>query len=918
MKKVKIIIGILITLFITVTLYFTIYKNDNIHASGMKAVNPKTAVLIEIKNYFQFTEKLRTKTNFWPELINEKAFDKLNRKMISLDSTFSKITELDALLKKHPLLISLTVVGKSSIIPTYIIELDQLSSETNFTNFLKKNLSSNAHISSKEYEDTHIFTINFKNKKQESIYYALYKGILISSPSSLLVESSIRQIDNPKSITNNHDFRKVHKTAGRNVEANFYIQFKPFSNLFNKFINKEYQKIFQNTKYLGDWLELDLNLDKSSINFNGFTQTNDSNNNYLNVFKEQDPGSLKVDNILPSNSSVFLSLNLSDLDLFTKKEEDYQNRKGKLESHKEWFTNFKKKYQFDISDALKNIVEDEITIAYTQINPLDLSQKTFFIIETDGQSQSMNALQDLLENWANKKGVDVNSLIYKHEISDAKTQLIYSFPEPNLAKMWLGSMFSHAKSNYFTFIDDYLVFGQSISDLKRFISDNERKATLVNDSFYSELKDEISSESNIHLYVSISSSKELVNSIFSPIIYSKYLESFSSLKKFQAVALQGSSTDEMFYSNIYIKYNPTIKEKPHTVWESKLDTALAIKPKIVINHRSSQKEIFVQDLNHKIYLIDRNGNILWTEKLENKIIGNVYQIDVYKNNKLQYLFNTKDKIYIIDRNGNNIDNFPINLRSNATAAIALFDYDKSRDYRMFIPCQDKKIYLYNIEGKILPGWEFGETEATVKTIIQHFRIEDRDYILSSDKNRIYILDRKGMERIELSKAVKKSLYNKFYLVYKDEIPYFASTNPNGSIFMINESGNVFEKEGISVSKEHHVIFTNLNSNKLFDLVYTDNSQMSILYDLKKKITHDFTSPISIAIPFEFSTNNTKIGVTCFEDESIYLFNPNGTVYKDFPLKGATEFSISLFKSSELRFNLITASKDGFLYNYEVP
>ena len=918
MKKVKIIISIIVTLLLSTTVYFTLLKKEDVHASGIKAVSPKSAVLIEVKNYYNFNKKLRTRTNFWPELINEKAFARLNKTMINLDSTFSQITELDILIKKHPLLISLTVVGKSNIVPTYIIELDKLSSETTFTKHLKKKLNSKAEISSKEYEHTHIFIINFKNKNQQNIYYSLYKGLLISSPSALLVESAIRQIDNPNSITNNHDFQKIYKTAGRNVDANFYIQFKPFSVLFKKFIHKDYQKTFQNTRYLGDWVELDLNMDRNSINLNGFTQTNDSNNNYLNILKEQSSGSLKVDEILPSNSSVFLSLNLSDLDLFLEKEEDYLNRKGKLQEHKEWFNNFKTKYQFNIYNALKEIVEGEITIAYTQINPLDLSQKTFFILETDGQSQTMNSLEVLLENWANKKGTDINSLIYKYPITTTKTQNIYSFPEANLAHMWLGSMFSHAKSNYFTFIDDYLVFGQSKNDLKKFIDDNELKATLMNDSFYNELKDEVSSESNIHLYANISSSKELVNSLFSPILYSKYLASFSSIKKFQAVVLQMNSSDEMFYSNIFIKYNPTIREKPHTVWESKIDTALAIKPKVVVNHRSNQKEIFVQDLNYKIYLLDRNGNILWTEKLTSQIMGDIYQIDVYRNNKLQYLFNTKDKIYIVDRNGNNIDNFPINLRAEATAGIALFDYDKSRDYRMFIPCKDKKIYVYNTEGKILPGWEFGETEATVRTIIQHFRIEDRDYILTSDKNRIYILDRKGEERIELNKSIRKSINNKFYLVYKDKLPYFASTNPNGSIFMINENGNVFEKEGIPATKEHNAIFTNLNSNKLFDIVYTDNTKMTILYDLKKKTTHDFENLISIAIPFEFSTNNTKIGITNFENEEIYLFNSNGTVYKDFPLKGATEFSISLFRTSELRFNLITGSKDGFLYNYEVP
>ena len=306
------------------------------------------------------------------------------------------------------------------------------------------------------------------------------------------------------------------------------------------------------------------------------------------------------------------------------------------------------------------------------------------------------------------------------------------------------------------------------------------------------------------------------------------------------------------------------------------------------------------------------------QKIGGKIISKVHQVDYYKNNKLQYFFNTKDKIYLIDRNGNNVEGYPIDLRAPATAGIAVFDYDGSRDYRFFIPCKDKKIYVYNIEGKILPGWTFEESEAYITTEIQHFRIKDKDYILCSDKNRIYILNRKGEDKFTFKKSIQKSINNSFYLVYKDEIPYFTSTNPNGNIFMINENGDVFEKEGIAVSKEHYITIVNINKNPLFDVVYSDKGEINILYDLKKKFNYDFDGELSRPIPFEFSTHNIKIGVTDFANRDLYLINGDGTIYKDFPLKGSSEFSISLLNNGGHKFNLIVGSSDGFLYNYEVP
>ena len=773
-----------------------------------------------------------------------------------------------------------------------------------------------AKISSREYQSTQIFTIDFKTKDQ--LFYAFYNGLFIASRSVLLVEESIRQIDNPRPITSDHNFNKVYKTSGENVDMNIYIQYKTFARLFTNFISKDYQKAFQNIKYFGNWSEVDLNIDKQSIFLNGFTQSNDSSNNYLNIFKGQSSGSLNVKEILPSNTSVIMSMNLSDFDLFIEKQALFLERKGQKESNDEWFSSFKAKYNFDIQEALHNIVENEITQAFTKINPLNLSQNTYFIIETKGQTQTMDELMPLLENWSSQNHFDINEIIYKYQIKEDETKLIYSFPKQDLACKWLGRMFDNAHTNYFTFIDDYLVFGNSIRDLKDILDKNDRQSVLENDSYFKVLQNDISSKSVVYFYANISTSKELIKRIFSPVISKQVEQNFANLRKFQAFVFQLVAEDEMLYSNILLKYNPEIREKPRTVWESKFDTILSIKPQVVINHRNHKKEIFVQDLYNSIYLINNGGKVLMNRKIGGRIISKVHQVDYYKNNKLQYFFNTKDKIYLIDRNGNNVEGYPIDLRAPATAGIAVFDYDGSRDYRFFIPCKDKKIYVYNIEGKILPGWTFEESEAYITTEIQHFRIKDKDYILCSDKNRIYILNRKGEDKFTFKKSIQKSINNSFFLVYKDEIPYFTSTNPNGNIFMINENGDIFEKEGIAVGKDHYVTIVNLNKNLLFDVVYSDKGEINILYDLKEKFNYDFDGELSRPIPFEFSTQNVKIGVTDFVNKDLYLFNGDGTIYKDFPLKGASEFSISLLNNGGRKFNLIVGSSDGFLYNYEVP
>ena len=198
-----------------------------------------------------------------------------------------------------------------------------------------------------------------------------------------------------------------------------------------------------------------------------------------------------------------------------------------------------------------------------------------------------------------------------------------------------------------------------------------------------------------------------------------------SIKKVPGIIVQFVTEGEMYYSNISLGYTSQIKEKAHTVWESLLDSTAIGKPYLTINHYTSEKEIIVQDAKNTLYLINSAGRILWKVRLEDPIMGEIYQIDYYNNGKLQYLFNTPTGIHLLDRNGNYVERYPVKLRADATNGLALFDYDKRKEYRIFVACENRKVYVYDIEGNIVPGWKFPGSEGTVQKPVQHFRIGER-------------------------------------------------------------------------------------------------------------------------------------------------------------------------------------------------
>ncbi len=270
--------------------------------------------------------------------------------------------------------------------------------------------------------------------------------------------------------------------------------------------------------------------------------------------------------------------------------------------------------------------------------------------------------------------------------------------------------------------------------------------------------------SNLFVYISPSLYLDRLSEILAPRTAEMMNRQKNVWRKIDAIAFQSTSTDDLNYFRLFTHYNSQVTEPVNTVWQSKLDTSALFKPAVVINHTNRQKEIFTQDLGNTIYLISNSGTILWKQKIEGPILSDIYQIDYYRNGKLQYLFNTADHLYLIDRNGNPVERYPVSLRQTASAGLSLFDYDHDGTIRICIPTEKKDISMYDREGKVISGWRFRGSDGVITHPVEHVRIGDRDFIIACDDVRLYLLDRQGKQRVRPTKDIMHSVRNPVYPV----------------------------------------------------------------------------------------------------------------------------------------------------------
>jgi len=883
-----------------------------------RLVSSEAAFFIDVHDPLDFLDKIREDNKIWDELSKIKAVQAFDGNLHTLDSLIKEDDALRSAIEDKRIIISAEKQGKKRIGFTFLMKAGNIREQKKLQGYLEKwGTPGQTQLRTRNYNRIKLYSI--RKKERTVLSFATIQGVLIASRSEMLVEQAIRQssVDNP--VTNDSSFKKIRETAGKNVAGNLYINFDHLPELLALPLDQPFRDYIEQLSHFASWSVLDMNIKPDAFLLNGFSMDDPERSDVLDLFTHQEPVDLDIENVLPANTSTFISLGISNKEQYKSQLHELYQQKGSLNDYRQWKDQIHSDYGFDPEETFYNLLHEEAGIAFLSANAKQPRKSAFIVLKTKGKRQARSSLSQVSRKAVERAGEPPHQTSLK--IDQETHYPIYKLPVEELFARLFGSLFRGFGNKYFTLLDNYVVFGSSPEMLKEFIYSNILNKTLNHNPNYEKFSEYLSDQSNFHFYTNMYRSPHLIAHYLRDDLKKSIDENLEHFRKFQALAYQFMGNEGMCYNNLFIKYIPRIREEPKTVWETHLDTAVDFKPALVTNHYTGKNEIFVQDLNNKIYLINNVGRILWEKQLNEPIMSDVYQIDYYRNGKLQMMFNTRNKIHLLDRNGNYVERYPVSLPSPATAPMALFDYENNRKYRIFIPCENKKIYDFSKDGDIIPGWEFDQTDTRVTKRVQHFRVDTKDYIVFADQYRIYILNRRGQVRVRLEDQFARSKNNLFVLEpgTSQNPPRLATTDRNGTVRYVRFNGEVSSLDMGQHSTNHHFDYQDIDSDGLKDFIFLDDNTLEVK-DRKGKEIYSVELEAEISDPpihFYFSYEDRKIGLVSDQQNQIYLFNPDGDVYEGFPLKGSTPFSIGYLDDAGKDFHLIVGNKYNFLYNYNV-
>ena len=878
---------------------------------AFKAVPQKSPLVIEVKNQEGFYNALKGENPAFAELKGIREFENILSDITKFKNFVSSRSGIGNLLRGKSIIVSVNPTGKNQFTNLFLIALNDKSESGSAPEIVSRELGSAYTITRKTYENT---TIYGAKSADLSFFFACNDDVFMVSEDFILIETAIRHSISENLLTN-QEFTEVYKTIEESSLANIFINHLTIHQLLSRLVSPEIKKNISQIASFSNWSELDLSANSSILELNGYSVTRDSSDNYLNIFRNQEAPKSTIEKAIPVNASYFVALNLKNTSTFLDHYETYIKANGSFYPREMSLIDFQKKTNTNPVKLIKELGGTQFAGVYTTINKSNPTQNRFFVTElvntSDGKEKLLKAVAEY-----NKAASAQASTVF---IADSKNKFdIYRLPISNMAESLFGRIFSGIDGQYFVLYKKYLIWGDNLPGLKNYLKSLATEKTLANDSIYKAYSATGQPNPNLSIYGKVPKIFRLKDAMLKPEVSSMLSENEDIIRKFSTFSWQFSVSDHMIKNQIRIKYDPNIKEEPQAVWQLKLEAPLAQKPKMVLNHKDlPNREVIVCDKANNVYLINKDGLILWTMNIPGEIISEIHQIDLFQNNKFQYVFNSKTQIYVIDRMGNKVGKFPVTLKSMASNGVSVVDYGKNKEFRFFVAGADQKIYAFDRWGKLVSNWNFTASVGPITEPGERYEVADKDYLVFSDKQNTYFLDRQGKSR-DFNPTPFERSGNPVYFLNKGN-PSLISTDPSGKIHILDFTGQAEVKEVGKFGAGHRFLAADLDGNGSTEYLFTEGKKLTAFAsDGKKLFERSFPENISeTPLVCSFGAGMNKIGVVTGGENKVYLLNKDGSVVQGFPMEGNSSFTLSKFNDATGWYNLIVGSEGNTLVNYRI-
>ncbi len=835
----------------------------------------------------------------WNTLVNDPvwgifqtlpAFDKLSKQLVTLDSLTGENGQIANLVQNEQLTVSLHSTGIENFEILYSLNLNPIKT-SGLIDDIKAKIPAGSRFQNRMYSDQEVIEFyDSENNRGWSI--SILGDLVIFSSSSFLVEQAIRFYMSE----NQETFSKLITGAplSSGSPGRLLLSGKGLAAMLKGVAGNRESQSIASLEIMNAALALDLSFEEGRLEFVGPVYYPDPIN-----FTPSIRANLTAIESLISNRTLSLTqYNLESI---------YETQK--IENR---------------AFPFRSTLNGEIQRTLTDRGFFDNFSGELYLLDLEKYGGSDQNLALLARTFDASTSLDLLKEFQKSENGENSDfyldyEILFISEEEFPAHLFSGK-FPGFSQTFVTSVNDILVFCNSQQAMKLILDDFTSNNTWRNSPNSPAAKSELNSASGF-------SKIYLIDEIWSNWTkntnpsWSSFLQKYSSsFQSFPWLSLHINKLPDRTEATLKIPYKSDFKAESKQVEAISLQPNKTVSlsqpliygPAIALNYQDNTQDILVQDDTNLMHLFNEIGEEVYTYPLDGPIVSKIFQIDYYKNGKLQILLATKNKIYGIDRLGNLLPGYPFDLGNEWISHLNLVDYSNSKDYRYFLSTEDGNLYLLDKTGQQLDGWDPLSINVKTTGAPAHYRIPGKgDYMAALGENgNLFLFNRRGESQegspIKLGEAIKSE-----GMVWRDpssrSYKYVVITS-SGEIIHSNFEGEIgYRNQLIKEDKDSEFMLVPDQKANDFVFVSRQYNEVSILDRSEKRLMNVRVSSENLIYQyFDFGSDRQIFALTDLTQEFSYLYDLEGNLLTTMPLESSNSVQIT-YQSSKGQYMIRTIS-----------
>jgi hypothetical protein len=709
--------------------------------------------------------------------------------------------------------------------------------------------------------------------KSISFSWAVIDGVWVGSFTPFLVEDVVRTSQNGRSAI----YESIHSTkvlpAITGDGGNLYLQL----NKLNELVSIFYPSKFPVHLSIGKSSLLDVKVDGQTVILNGFSLDTATHSEYLlSLFRNQNATAFELKQLISNKAVAVTTFGISDGKRFYTDLQRLNVRPSVTTD------SLKKMFEEAKVDPVKlyGSIGDECAIEFVQSVKKGKLSKILIVESTDIKYWKA-ALKSICEKNAD------DSVVTEVYGESMITQIpVFRLPEKLFYPLVTGF-----NRSYYTIIGNRIIVGDNLQDLKHVLNDISAEDTWGKSLQHNKFFESTLLESSVSTYFNLAKAFNYITDDLHPKWRHFFSQEKSLLKSFEMGCFQFSHLNNSYYTNA------VFTTKAVSDSDDKNDSKIAVNFEtpirslhVVKSHINRTDEVLIQDSLDYLSLISSDGSVLWKLHVGGPIIGEVTQVDFFRNGKLQYFFATPSALHLIDRLGNYVSEYPLKIAGGNLAFASVVDYDNSKNYRFIATDSTGALWMFDKDGNNLDGWRPKYLQGNISIPPRHFRIKGKDYIVTVvNDEMLVVLNRRG----EMLKNFPLKLNTRI----QGEYGFEAGSDLNDSYFtFISQDGFKlnFNLQGKLVAKEPLIKNTITTSFELiadktlrtYLILQQDPKVCKLLSEDGKEIISNESignSPTRVSFIYASEEQN-YIAITDLNQSLTYIYDFAGNLITDPPIE----------------------------------